>query len=65
MQRKVVNKRIVSPDGKVIAEVRSEVITSDTESQSAHQSIRIEISSDGKGTYYNCASASSRTTANP
>lgn len=65
MQRKVIRKRIISPNGNVIAETRSEVITSDTETQSVHQSIRIEVSSDENHTYYHCSSASSSTTANP
>jgi hypothetical protein len=40
MQRRVVTKRIVSPDGKVIAEVTSEVVA-DQVSQS------VEVSADG------------------
>jgi hypothetical protein len=64
MQRKVVSKRVVSSDGKVIAETYSEVITSDSSSQSVHQSIRIEVSSDGKSSCYSHSSGSAGTTEN-
>lgn len=47
MQRKIITKRIVSPQDNVIAEVMSEVMTSDDENGSVQQSIDGQVSSDG------------------
>ncbi len=50
MQRKIITKRIVSPDGKVIAEVTSEVSTSDDSASYSEQSINVQVSSTGSST---------------
>jgi hypothetical protein len=47
MQRKVITKRIISPDGKVIAEVSSEVAISEQGKSYSQQSINVQVSSDG------------------
>jgi len=45
-QKKVVVKRIVSPDGKVIAEAKSVVIISDNQQSHIQQSVSVEVSAN-------------------
>jgi Fibrinogen alpha C domain len=60
MQRKIITKRIVSPDGKVIAEVTSEVLTSEHGQSYSQQSINVQVSSNGTSVSgFSHASASS------
>ncbi|BAY24511.1 hypothetical protein NIES2100_43060 [Calothrix sp. NIES-2100] len=49
---RVVNKRIVSPDGKTIAEVKSFVKASGDDQSEVSQSISVSISSEGNASIY-------------
>lgn len=54
--KKVIVKRIVSPDGKIIAQAYSEVTISDESNSTSYQSVTVTISS---GNSYSSSSSSS------
>ena len=58
-QRKVVVKRIVSPDGKVIAEAKSVVQTSGDDEAEISQSVSVQVSSGNSSSSYAKSSSSS------
>jgi hypothetical protein len=45
-QKRVIIKRLISPDGKVIAEARSLVITSDDNGSHIQQSVTVDVSAN-------------------
>lgn len=58
---KVVIKKIISPDGKVIAEAKSVAITSDGGEGTINQTVVVKISQDGNSS---SSSSSSTTVSN-
>lgn len=58
---KVFVQRVVSADGKTIAEARSEVTTSDSSEGTSYQSVRVNASSN----HSSSSSSSSSATTNP
>ena len=59
--KKVVVKRIVSPDGKVIAEVKSIVTTSDNNQTEMNQNVSVKVSASSSSSSYAKSSSSSCT----
>lgn len=57
-QKKVVFKRIVSPDGKSVAEAYSEVNVSDESKSTIHQSVTVKISSSSSSSSSSSVSSS-------
>ncbi|CAD5944076.1 hypothetical protein [Planktothrix agardhii] len=62
---KVVFKRIVSPDGKVIAEAKSVVSTSEDQENKISQSVSVNISSVNGSSQAKSSSSSSSTSSYP
>ena len=52
---KVVIQRVISPDGKIIAEAKSTAITSDDSESTVSQSVTVKVSSGNSS----CSSSSS------
>lgn len=56
----VVIKRIVSPDGKIVAETKSIVVTSDNNQSEISQSVSVNVSSGTNSSTYISSSSSSQ-----
>jgi hypothetical protein len=59
-RHKVVIKRIVSPDGKVVAEAKSVVATSDNNESEINQTVSVNISSGASSSTHFRSSSSSQ-----
>ena len=58
-QNKVIFKRVISPDGKSIAEAYSEVNVSDESTRIIHQSVTVNVSSGSRSSSSSASSSAS------
>ncbi len=58
-KRKIIIKRIVSPDGRIIAESRSEVSVSGDDDGTVEQIVSVEVNAEGASSKSISASSSS------